>query len=1226
MNNTIRNFFRDGLIMDLAPDNTQNSQLTNALNATFVTFNGNELSLQNDMGNARVETAMLPEGYIPIGSAELGGIIYIAAFNPFTKKCQLGSFPSPERNLEKEEIAPNGLGAALSASNFQELNGTEPTGELKTTLYKIDLGMPILHPGDKFYVCADNISTLVSDGSIWNGTNGYVDIYLATINSENKIVKLELSKKSSGHVIGEAPVKNGGNNYNIDSYRKTMQSNYDVYTAKESGKLYIVAELVAIDDFEASIKVNKSDVYLKVESFSKYVGIKPKELIVNCLPKDVTVKPGEIPEPITKRIDYQETAILLNNCGFTFQDDAIYEFTITPVMDYGYLSNLMVNLTVFCNSKIETDISEWRYYNADEYINLRFTINSTINSNELELNFYEYDNTDFSNTSNFTIKYNNLFSVSKNYTETIYLDKEYDTDYFQGIINKNKFYRVSIKLGTEELKEGEGEEKNTYYLYVYTCPIFNGFYESQDYIIMKNSEEVYYGNPLYDFNLIDHTYGYKENDKSIYPLKLTPYILENLECISHDKFAEEVNVANLIVDSIQKDAKASYTYKVLQSEKLNINVGLQESWGIFQVNNFTKTISQKDPKIESFTYENDILNVKKYIENIATLDYNQQLLDIYNFKPLVYDEKSANQYGLTLLKANNTYTVKSIMTKFPMWFFFSEKGESNKDFQTGIIQLDWSDATGTMLERVNDNNASHKYLNMYDDDTVQSLLKDVLQPCSKSTIIPHLFAFWEESNTNNEFKVVADSNTVNSEYILVKNNAIYYDQLNFYSKNDTYFTSDSEVQFCEDVHRIKGGYIVPRIWSFVMLDENGDYKPINCFMVQVDRADQSGSSDNCVATGTDTSESMVKQIFDMLSSIYKVDNISNESKYVGYAKDISINNTTTITIKTSNITLNISRNEEINNLNYFLEYSSLEEEKPIVTKQFVYIMEECSKDDVLKYLNVPNQLCFLYNTQIQVNNLNLDSIYYKLQNADNGAVLGLTLMDKNFVWRNSTTITANPDGIFSLNYPISGKLTVSSVNYTSITGTLTKGSTSLTKTCLSKNNTSTNITYSINKIKVLLESGNTIDSYIGGFGGIAKLTLVADSSNTTEINIDLGSVSPKIATIQPNAKVIEETIVLDSPINFNSNCSIRLNGGIIYDADTQVNVKIDLYGTKTTKPTSEIINSGIGEYLTLKDGKLVLKGNLFGNDRHVHIDAGGANYITNWKFNSQIQFKNEFAI
>lgn len=1237
MNNTIRNFFRDGLIMDLAPDNTQNSQLTNALNATFVTFNGNELSLQNDMGNARVETAMLPEGYIPIGSAELGGIIYIAAFNPFTNKCQLGSFPSPERNLEKEEIAPNSFDVQLSADKFQELNGEEPTGELKTTLHKIDLGMPILHPGDKFYVCADNITTLVNDGSIWNGTTGYVDIYLATINSENKIVKLELSEKSSEHVIGEAPVKKEGENYDIDSYRKTMESNYDVYTAKESGKLYIVAELVTIDDFEASIKVNKSDVYLKVESFSKYVGIKPKELVITCLLKSGTVKPGEIPpQPSTVRILYQETAILLNNYDFKFQEDAIYEFTITPVMDYGYLSNLMVNLTVFCNSKIETNISEWRYYNADEYINLKFTINSTIQSNELELNFYEYDNTDFSNTPNFTIKYNNLFSVSKNYTETIYLDKEYDTDYFWGILNKNKFYRVSIKLGTEELKEGEGEEKTTYYLYVYTCPIFNGFYENQNYIINKD-KEVTHANPLYDFNLIDYTYGYKENDESFYPLKLAPNILENLECTGHDKFEEKVNVANLIANSILKDAEASYTYYVLQTEKLNINVGLQEGWGIFQVNSFTKEVvynEEDDPEIESFTYENDILNIKKKITNTAELDYNQQLLNVYNFKPLIYDEKSANLYGLTLEKVDNSqkYVVKSTNSKFPMWFFYSENNHSNKDFQSAAAVIDWTTGEAiTTTGRKNIGNDSYKYLNMYDDDSVQDSIRDVVQACTKSSIVPHLFSIWEKEDTNEEFRVVGDK--INTNYLLCKVPKIKsnYEEGNYYANNmdeakdekRLYTTTSDYVQFAKNCTRIaEGGDSNIRIWSFVMLDEDDCYRPINCFMVAVNTSDALNSN-NCVAIGETVSESMVKQIFDMLSSIYKVDNISNESKYVGYAKDTSINNTTNITIETSDIKLNISQNNQINNLNYSLEYSDLKEGKPIVSKQFEYVIEECSKDDILTYINVPNQLCFLDDTQIEVNNLNLDSIYYKIQDT-NGNVSGLTIMDKNFVWRNSETITAT-DGVFSLDYPTEN-LTISPAEYTSFTGTLTTKNNILMRNCLDKSNNDSNISYSINKIKVLLESGNTIDSYVGGFGGIAELTLVADSSNTTKINIDLGSISPRIATIQPNAKIIEETIVLDSPINFNNNCSITLVGGTIYDDKTIVNAKIDLYGTKTTKPTNEIINSGIGEYLTLKDGKLVLKGNLFGNDRHVHINAGGANYITNWKFNSQIQFKNEFAI
>ena len=80
------NKFTKGLVMDFSPENTRNEVLTHALNATLLTFNGNEMSLQNDMGNARVETAYLPEGYIPVGTCEFGGIIYIVSYNPLEDK------------------------------------------------------------------------------------------------------------------------------------------------------------------------------------------------------------------------------------------------------------------------------------------------------------------------------------------------------------------------------------------------------------------------------------------------------------------------------------------------------------------------------------------------------------------------------------------------------------------------------------------------------------------------------------------------------------------------------------------------------------------------------------------------------------------------------------------------------------------------------------------------------------------------------------------------------------------------------------------------------------------------------------------------------------------------------------------------------------------------------------------------------------------------------------
>ena len=115
---TAKNTFGDGLLMDFAPDNTQATFLTNALNATFLTMNGNEYALQNDMGNGRVETAYLPEGYVPVGTCEFGGIVYIASYNPITNKSEIGCFPSPERNISSEETGDSVK--TISNSNFKD--------------------------------------------------------------------------------------------------------------------------------------------------------------------------------------------------------------------------------------------------------------------------------------------------------------------------------------------------------------------------------------------------------------------------------------------------------------------------------------------------------------------------------------------------------------------------------------------------------------------------------------------------------------------------------------------------------------------------------------------------------------------------------------------------------------------------------------------------------------------------------------------------------------------------------------------------------------------------------------------------------------------------------------------------------------------------------------------------------------------------------------------------
>lgn len=168
------NTFSEGLVMDFAPEVTKNNCLTNALNATLVTMNGNELQLQNDMGNGKVYKAELPEGYVPLGTTELGGIIYIVSYNPFTNKCQIGSFPSPQR-------------VTYSTTKYQE--------DYKVSTFDIDkyiLSEQSLNPGDKFYftVSSDIVPYIYpgNDNSVYR----FIKVKAALLSNDNKLVYLNI--------------------------------------------------------------------------------------------------------------------------------------------------------------------------------------------------------------------------------------------------------------------------------------------------------------------------------------------------------------------------------------------------------------------------------------------------------------------------------------------------------------------------------------------------------------------------------------------------------------------------------------------------------------------------------------------------------------------------------------------------------------------------------------------------------------------------------------------------------------------------------------------------------------------------------------------------------------------------------------------------------------------------------------------------------------------------
>lgn len=138
------NTFQDGLIMDSHPLATPNNVLTNCLNGTLITYNGNELILQNDVGNSKI--TKLKDGFVPIGLKEFGGILYIFSVNPDTNISEIGTFPSPDYSKEHGKLEY----VYRPLNNF---NG----GEFTTNLLNFDINHPLQIDCQKSYDASVNL-------------------------------------------------------------------------------------------------------------------------------------------------------------------------------------------------------------------------------------------------------------------------------------------------------------------------------------------------------------------------------------------------------------------------------------------------------------------------------------------------------------------------------------------------------------------------------------------------------------------------------------------------------------------------------------------------------------------------------------------------------------------------------------------------------------------------------------------------------------------------------------------------------------------------------------------------------------------------------------------------------------------------------------------------------------------------------------------------------------
>ena len=227
--NALVNTFNDGMNKDLNPILTPNTVMTDCLNGTIVTYNGNEFALQNDLGNYKFKHGELSDGFVPIGMKEHANILYIISYNPIEDKVEIGSFPSM-KNIE------NGLDKDCDERNLHSLDIEEGANCYTDKSKNFDLTFlselsedSILNPGDQYKLIE---STGENEGNPWYITKSY---YIMSENHQlydiTSVVEVSDQGDDFKHVSWNVP------GHMCCKYDIIHPSEFNAYVIKRDGKI-----------------------------------------------------------------------------------------------------------------------------------------------------------------------------------------------------------------------------------------------------------------------------------------------------------------------------------------------------------------------------------------------------------------------------------------------------------------------------------------------------------------------------------------------------------------------------------------------------------------------------------------------------------------------------------------------------------------------------------------------------------------------------------------------------------------------------------------------------------------------------------------------------------------------------------------------------------------------------------------------------------------------------
>ena len=515
MKSSQTNTFTGGMQKDLHPMITPPNVLTDALNATIVTMNGNENILQNDMGNAKIESAYLPSGYVPIGMKEHGGIIYIAAYNPLTKKGQVGSFPSPKRNIDKDESGqpPIDLFEIFNDTINNDTSNNDNRKELKSFSRKFSIfNKLVLHPGDKFSLYADlsSVKGFLSNYDTWQASSSEedlnkknlisLDFAVSDVNNNLRIITESLKRfDSSNNVIDfdedATQLEKLNTGYFIQNIasdaspteKERAKKAVNTFNSRVAGNCYLLETINTVNSIECSVIgyrkgktsisditfTDGNDIALKFTITYKYNC--PEIYIAGCKIhfEELNITHYAKKESSTHESysngEYQftETYLMqLKSSSITniYQD---ITYTVTPCMTFSDLSGAAIKSKINLSKLDSGDINltTWKYLVHNDRTQLVYGIEA-----------YPYSG---QTITNLRIEFTDLFNNS---VHTIYIpSKRNYSGVFQEIITipNNTIYAARLLYNINNDTETDkvimyGD--NIQYKYLINTPIYNQYF------------------------------------------------------------------------------------------------------------------------------------------------------------------------------------------------------------------------------------------------------------------------------------------------------------------------------------------------------------------------------------------------------------------------------------------------------------------------------------------------------------------------------------------------------------------------------------------------------------------------------------------------------------------------------------------------------------------------------------------------------------------------------